>query len=223
MNIEECLKKYSNSYYENMFALSNTKTSDSYSHAIEFMHHYALSDEDYLRECYPLMEKVFKLSDSMEFDIYTSSLEILFQPDFHLFIHISSPIFTKENFLSVKNICKAYGEDYIYIVEDNYEETAIQLRIPSSISWNDLLSGGFMSNILFNMPYNKCRIFGSSGNWGRWCDYENTWIDYEIFGYKKENAEVIEYNRLMSLSEAEYDNLHQMAGVSPHLRKYFLT
>jgi len=54
------------------------------------------------------------------------------------------------------------------------------------------------------MPYNNYRIFGDSCSWGRWCDYENSWADYEIFGSKCDIPEIKDYLQKMALSLDDY-------------------
>lgn len=207
MVIKDCLKKYSNGYYDDMFGFYGKVDTKSRHKAEEFLKSYALGNKDFQQKCLPLMQNVFKHSNNCEFDIRKSSANELFQEGFQTYIHISSPMFTEESYLYIQKICKVCKDEYFYIVEDNNDSSAFQLRIPATTKWENLVSGGFISIVLFNMPYNNYKVFGDSGNWGKWCDYDNPWVDYEIFGTKVDFIDVKNYNSLMELSEKELSYL----------------
>ena len=204
MEITSCLKKYSDVYYEEMFGSSVSKNNHGFSHASKFLSDFALSTDEYLQECAPKMQKVFKPVGVAEFKICTSPVNMLFQPGYETTLLISSPLFMEDTYHLIQKICQACGDRFLYIVEDGAEDTAFQLKIPVTTSWEQLQSGGFISTVLFNMPYNNYRIFGDSCNWGRWCDYENSWADYEIFGSKLEIPEIKDYIKEMALSSDDY-------------------
>ena len=204
MVIEKCLRKYSDSYYEDMFGEAGANVIDSFNQASRFLSDFALSEESYKDECMPIMNKVFKFFQVGSFDIKSSPANILFQYGFNMSLQISSPMFTEEAYLLMQNIFKVCGDKYFFIVEDRLEDAAFQLKIPVTTSWKQLLSGGFISAVLFNMPYNSYRIFGDSGSWGKWCDYESSWSDYEIFGSNLDIPEIREYNLQMALPVDDY-------------------
>ena len=60
MVIEKCLRKYSDSYYEDMFGEAGANVIDSFNQASRFLSDFALSEESYKDECMPIMNKVFK-------------------------------------------------------------------------------------------------------------------------------------------------------------------
>lgn len=218
MEINNCLKKYSGSYYEDMFGLSNTKTIGSFGCASKFLSEFALSADEYQYECVPKMQKVFCSVGVDEFDICTSPVSMLFQPDFKTTLQISSPMFTEETYHLIQKICHACGDRYFYIVEDSLEDTVFQLKIPVTTSWEQLKSGSFISAVLFNMPYNKYRIFGDSCSWGKWCDYENSWADYEIFGSILDIPEIRNYNQKMALSVEDYLYIQNTIGFPKNIQ-----
>lgn len=218
MVIENCIKKYSDSYFEDMFGVSNTKAVESYSRALRFLSDFALDDNQYLQECVPIMQSVFNPVKANEFDIHTSSFNILFQKGFNMSLQISSPMFTEETYCFIQIIFQACGDHYFYIVEDSADNAAFHLKIPTTTSWKQLLSGGFISAVLFNMPYNNYRVFGDSGSWGKLCNYENSWSDYEIFGSKLDTPEIRNYNKQMALSVDDFLYLQNNIGFPPSIR-----
>ena len=203
MDVTSCLKKYSDNYYENMFGFFGEVNAKGQYKAEQFLKNYALSDSTFRQECLPVMQKVFKPFNTYDFDIRKCSFDTLFHDGFRTFFHVSSPMFTEESYLYLQKISKACGDNYFYIVEDSDDDFAFQLKIPTTTRWKKLMSGGFISSVLFHMPYNIYRIFGDSGFWGKLCNYDNPWVDYEIFGSKLDMMEVRNYHSLMKLSENE--------------------
>ena len=225
MNIQKCLDKYSDEYYRMMFALPTDKDdSVSYLKAKDFLERYALNNIMETEECLAKMCSVFKVVDYQWFDIEKMSLDELFKDEFHVFISLSSPLFQEENFLMIQNIEIKHGGNYLYVIEEETceedKDVAIKLRIPIDISWQEMKNGGFISDILLNMPHNNYFVFGDSGNWGRWYDYENPWRDYEVFGYKKETKEILEYRKVYSLATEEWDVLIKNGGIPHSLRRW---
>lgn len=218
MEITSCLNKYSDFYYEDMFGSSASKSIDGFNHASRFLSDFALSTDEYQDDCVHKMQKVFFPVGDADFDIRTSPVSMLFQPDFKTTLQISSPMFTEETYHLIQKICQVCGDRFFYIVEDSNEDTAFQLKIPVTTTWKQLQSGGFVSAVLFNMPYNNYRIFGDSCNWGKWCDYENSWSDYEIFGNKLDIPEIRKYHQQMALSVEDYLYMRNNAGFPPNIR-----
>lgn len=218
MKIANCLKKYSDRYYEEMFGLSKTKAIDGFSRASKFLSDFALSTESYLQECVPKMQKVYKSIGFNEFDIRTSPACMMFQPDFGATLHVSSPMFSEETWLLIQKICCACGDHFLYIIEESPEDSAFQLKIPITASWERLQSGSYISTVLFSMPYNNYRIFGDSCSWGKWCDYENSWSDYEIFGNNLDIPEIRKYNEQMALPVDDYLYMKNNTGFPPNIR-----
>ena len=224
MNITDCLRKYSDDYYIQMFGShTQMRFEESYNNAHAFLRHFAIEENDFKRNCLPILQQIFLLPLNEAFDIYSMDLCQVFQHNYNMKVHILSPIFTSETYPMIQGISKAYGEKYFYVIEKEYPDedtdTAFKLRFPTDISWRELLNGGFISEILFNMPYNQYYVFGESCNWGIWCDFENPWIDYQVFGSKSDIAEVKRYNKYMALTEEEYVDLEGCTEMPSTLAK----
>ena len=141
-----------------------------------------------------------------------------------MFSLLSSPLFWEEHFGYIKTIAKAFDDQYFYIIEDEsceeHADAALQLRIPTDISWEEMSDGGFVSDVAFNMFHNNYLVYGENGYWGRWCDYENGTIDYEVFGYKKMNPAIQHYKEWCS---ADIDmNEAEMIRLPKEIRQYLV-
>ena len=58
------------------------------------------------------------------------------------------------------------------------------------------------ADVLFNRPNCNYYVFGDSGKWGKWCDYDNIYSDYEIFCYKYVISPIMEYKAYFSEYES---------------------
>jgi hypothetical protein len=211
MDKKKVLQNYSDEYYRLMYGLHpDMSAAVSYDKAERFLNRFAIDDNYRIRECMRSMEEVFAWPINSPFDIENEYPENLFKPGLHLFAHVSTPLFTEEHFKLIKDIGNTMGDKWLYIIEECNEENsaiAFKFQFPIYISWDELADGGFISDVLLNMHHNNYFLFGDSGKWGRWCDYENSWMDYEIFGYNEECVAVEAYRQWCSLTKEEYKDL----------------
>lgn len=213
MDKKKVLQNYSDEYYRLMYGLHpDMSAAVSYDKAERFLNRYAIDDDFKIRECKRCMEKVFVWPTNKLFYIESDSPQKLFIHSFHLFAHLSTPLFTKEHFKLIQDVGKAIGDKWLYIIEEcdkRNDAIAFKLQFPIDVNWDELTDGGFISDVLLNMFHNNYFLFGDSGKWGRWCDYENSWMDYEIFGYHDESMAVKAYKQWCSLTKEEYEVLQE--------------
>ena len=74
MNITDCLRKYSDDYYTQMF-VSHTQMrfEESYNNAYAFLRNFSIEENDFERNCLPIIQQIFLLSLNEAFDIYSIS------------------------------------------------------------------------------------------------------------------------------------------------------
>ena len=221
MNIEKCIEKYSDESYKEMFGLhSEISPEESMVKAKLFLDRFAIVDKSTLKDCLFTMRKLFRPDGYKGFDVSKMHFSKIFNDDVTLFSYISSPLFWNENFFFIQNIAKIMGEKYFYIIEDEeceeHADAAFQLKIPVDISWEELSDGGFVSDVVFNMFHNNYLVFGDSGNWGRWSDYENTRVDYEVFGYKTNIPEIQNYRDWYAMDKEEMAKMNIPDEIKKH-------
>lgn len=209
MDIKKCLDKYSDDFFSSMYGMHKiANPNTSMEQAKAFLHQYAMSDSEYNNICIPAMRKIFVSKPETYFDIRNMGVGELFGVESDYFTYLSSPLFWKETYELIQAVCKDYGDQYIFIVEEERceecPEAAFKLKIPISNSWEVVSEGGFIADVLFNMFNNNYYVFGDSGNWGKWCDYDNDYIDYEVFGYKDSNAAILAYKDYFSISKNDF-------------------
>lgn len=204
MNIEKCLGLYCDIFFHEFWGI-NQQIKDEESlrlQAIDFLKQYSLNDLEYKDNCVPVMKKVFRCSPEMSFDVSMMSMSELIEEGFEYFSYYSSPLFWKESYELIQKISRECGDNNIYIIEDEScekeSDVAFKIKIPVSKSWEDLSNGGFIADVLFNMPNHNYYVFGDSGKWGKWCDYDNRYYDYETFCCKHVTPSVLDYKSYFS-------------------------
>lgn len=222
MNKKACLSKYSDEYYGNMFGIyPEMDGEESARKAKTFLDKYAMNDDSYHSLCIPAQQRIFRHPAPKGFNILEQEVYEIFHDGVKFFSYVSTPLFWKENFELFQAIGRAFGERNLFIIEDEECEEdpqqTFKLQIPIETTWSELSDGGFISDVVLNMHHNNYFVFGDSGNWGRWCDYENGWMDYEVFAYKRLCPEILRYKDWCSISEEEYQEVEK-AGI-PHALK----
>ena len=215
MNIKTCLEKYSDEFYSEMYGMHpNRDKTTSLKEAKEFLARFAMDSLEYERKCVPVMRKIFLSTAESYFDIRKKSMTELLREEYDFFSYQSSPLFWKESYMLIQAICKDFGDKYLYIVEEERCEecadAAFKIKLPINASWDTISRGGCITDVLFNMFRNNYYVFGDSGNWGKWCDYDNDYIDYEVFCYKSLMQSIQVYKDYFSISREEYDSLRNL-------------
>lgn len=204
MNIEKCLNNYCDAFYHEFWGINHQLANHEVlmQQAIVFLNQYAMNKFVYKDVCTPVMQKIFKVSPSEIFDIRVMPMTEMIEDGFDYFSYHSSPLLWKESYELIQKVCAEYGDKYIFIVEEeeceSSPDSAFKLRIPVCKSWEELSNGGYISDVLFNRPNCNYYVFGDSGMWGKWCDYDNNNMDYETFCYKHITPSVSEYKTYFS-------------------------
>lgn len=204
MNIEKCLDYYSESFNHEFWSIDSQIVDENVlrRQALDFLRHYAMSDSEYKDLCTPVMQTVFRFSLERTFKIGSMALDEMFEDGFEYFSYNSSPLFWKESYELLMKVCMEYGDKNIFIVEEEScekdPEVAFKIKIPVGKSWEEISKGGYITDVLFNMPNHNYYVLGDSGMWGKWCDYDNRFSDYETFCFKRMSPVVLEYKDYFS-------------------------
>ncbi len=72
----------------------------------------------------------------------------------------------------------------------------------AKITWQEIISGNFISTVLFNFPEKEYFVFGDSGFWGKYSANEYRY-PLEIIGFKREYQSLFskQYKSLMITDE----------------------
>jgi hypothetical protein len=161
------------------------------------------------------VEKWLTIQDSI-FNSEAKHLpDMMFNNNFELFPLVGGNIFTTEkDFTLLQNCISQTGDKYFTIVqnknvvievyygENNYRvHPFLRFKYPVNVSWDEMMSGGFVSSELFQSCYKDYFVFGDSGTWGRYVanDYVQPTNNLgsnplNIMGFKKEYSKVFRKN-----------------------------
>ena len=107
----------------------------------------------------------------------------VFKEDFDFIVTPGSTFLRKQE-LELLQSCMKITEDKYFIAIEDVEVNpmqnvrywfAVAFRFPSNVSNEDIMSGGWLSWDVFNRPIRNFRVFGDSGRWGVYSEY-----DYEM-------------------------------------------
>lgn len=170
---------------------------------------YWLDGAEYLENWLPIQESIF--------DSQAKHLpDLMFKPNFELLPLAGINIFTSEEDFGLLQSCmKQTGDNYFVIVQNEkviiefYDpengygvHPFLRFKYPVDISWDEMMSGGYISIELLQGAAKDYFVFGDGGTWGRYVanSYENPSAIPEfstplnIMGFKKEYSEIFRTN-----------------------------
>lgn len=149
--------------------------------AKKYLKKYWLSEEEYCSFWKPIQDKIFISKNEFPDLLYTSEYEILALRGGCLFL--------QEDYEQLQKVLLKIGETEFVIIQSTQDFTEGQpmfkMKFPVNTSWEELISGNYISAIIFEMNYNEYYVFGASGVWGK---YSATEFEYplDIIGFKSE-------------------------------------
>ena len=151
--------------------------------AEEYLRKYWLPEQEYLSVWKPIQDKIFVQGKSLPDLVYSSEFEMIALRGGCLFL--------EEDFKQLQKAMQEVGEEYFVIIQHSQDftegEPMFRMKFPVNITWEELISGNYISAVLFEMSYNEYFVFSESGNWGKYSanDYE---YPLDIVGFKPELA-----------------------------------
>ena len=111
----------------------------------------------------------------------------IFLTEFELIPMLGGSIFSKEDFDILKMCMEETQDKYFVIIQNTFgqeDPTAFRMKYPSEISWEELMSGNYISTVLFEMFHNDYFVFGDSGFWGKYVANDEV-VPLDILGVKE--------------------------------------
>ena len=163
-----------------------------------YLHKYWLSEQEYLNTWKQIQDKIFYQDKGLP--------DLVCRSGFDMIALRGGCLFVEEDFKQLQNIMQEVGDSYFVIIQRSQEftegEPMFRMKYPVGITWDELVSGNYISAILFEMCYNEYFVFGECGNWGKYSanDYE---YPLDIIGFKPELAHVFKKHLQQSKEEQE--------------------
>ena len=161
---------------------------------------YWLRKSEYLQKWLPLQSSIYEVSGNQFPDVK-------FQDGFEVIPLRGGLIFAEDDFSLLQRCMKETGDRNFVVVEnvdeDNprHGEPPLRFVYPASVTWEDLLSGGYVSLELYQIGIKEYFVFGDTGTWGKYVanDYINP---LDLVGFQKEVSSLFRGN-FESLVESE--------------------
>lgn len=183
MNYNEIISRCSAVYP--MFSFSNNVEDETKSEkkALKYLQKYYISNALLLNHCKMLQKVIFRLPS-------LGLPDSVFNNRFELKCILGGCLFNEEEYNLFIKILRTLGEKRFYVLQNDYGgklECPLCLQFDIGTTWDDMNSGGMLSDYLLRMPYEQYFFFGDKGNWGRFTDNEFD-CPVDVYGFT-ENAE----------------------------------
>jgi hypothetical protein len=99
-----------------------------------------------------------------------SAADPTFRSDLVLRPMLGVVVLIERDWEALRRVGKAAGDSCIVLIGQagsaEPDDPEIRLRFPIDATWADLMSGNFVSSIVFEMPYKEYLVLGDSARWG---------------------------------------------------------
>jgi hypothetical protein len=196
------INQYVNYWYADFSKITPLSEWGNKKSATTYMEKYWLDEKEYFKIWKPIQDKIFIQNSSLPSLIYHS--------DFKIIVSNGGCLLTEKDFKQLQRVMQKIGEEYFVIIQHTQEfthsEPMFRMKFPTSITWKELMSGNYISAVLFEMHYNEYYIFGESAHWGRYSatDYE---FPFSLIGIKSQYASI--FKKYFSLSKKELDTVQK--------------
>lgn len=178
--IDKLIELYGHSNSEEVFHLSVTGRQADSVVARKYLKKYHLSEEEYMRVWKPIQDLIFVNQNK-------GLPSMVFRSSFSLSAIYGGVLFVESDFERLRSSLRLLGDQHIIIIQNDFggdlKFTPLRMKYPSDITWEELMSGNFISVALFEMFANEYFVFSESGKWGKYSanDYEQP---LDIIGFK---------------------------------------
>lgn len=135
---------------------------------------------------------------------------ILFTKNYDLLALRGGVLFVEKRFKLLQECMRKTGDKYFVIIENSFggklKKPAFRMKYPINITWAELMSGNYISSVLFEMFHNEYFVFGDTGDWGKYVanDYERP---LDIIGFKKEHEAT--FRKYFKVSKKEHQEIRE--------------
>lgn len=213
MEFKKHLEFYCAEYFKTYTPLAEDEFNDKVKAQI-FMEKYWLPEYEY--------QKIWKPRQNHIFINQEKNIEVmLFNSEYEIFVINGGALLSKQDYEELQICMKAIGDEYFVIVQNNvgkndsYIEPLFRMKFPVSISWEELMSGSYISSALFYYSHNSFFVFGENLNWGKYSANE---LGIDIIGTTKKNIKLFKDN--LTITEQEKEWLRKQFDIPAFYKKY---
>ena len=150
--------------------------------AILFLEKYSFINRSIPTEWILSKERIFNLPFKKEDYLYPTHV---YKDGFVSSCKQSGALFDKTGYEALQSSLINMGENQLFIekVQECYDPLPLFLSLPVRLSWEELLSGGFIVSFLIDFPHGFFFLFSPSALWGLFIA-NDALFDVEILGVK---------------------------------------
>ena len=150
--------------------------------AILFLEKYSFINRSIPTEWILSKERIFNLPFKKEDYLYPTHV---YKDGFVSSCKQSGALFDKAGYEALQSSLINMGENQLFIekVQECYDPRPLFLSLPVRLSWEELLSGGFIVSFLIDFPHGFFFLFSPSALWGLFIA-NDALFDVEILGVK---------------------------------------
>jgi hypothetical protein len=97
---------------------------------------------------------------------------MVFKDDFELTVEINDGLFSETSFKKLKDCLISIGEESFVVIGQDFngklERPIFRMKFPVNISWDEMMSGDFISMILFGFSQGEYMVYGQTSEWAKY-------------------------------------------------------
>jgi len=174
----QLIKKYSSGKYSLYSKSGREEKWGNKTIAEEYLKKYFIPKNEYNNIWKPIQSEIFSAE---------SPPSMVFSNGFNALALRGGFLFTRKNYEALQNCLLSINEKYIVVIQNDFHglisPPLFRMKYPISTTWEELMSGNFISTALFEMFHNDYYVFGENAVWGKYSanDDENP---LDIIGFK---------------------------------------
>jgi hypothetical protein len=132
--------------------------------ASKYLEKYWLPETEYEKIWKPIQDQIFVRGKRLPDLVFSNSYELL--------AFRGGCLFVEEDFTKLQECFIKLGNSHFAIVENPFlaeaDEPLFRMKYPASISWNELISGNYISAIILESDIKEFYVFGETSAWGKY-------------------------------------------------------
>ncbi|MGP1501429.1 MAG: hypothetical protein ACTTJM_06545 [Bergeyella cardium] len=170
-NIRALLNEYRQEKYSLYNQYYSMKDWGNVMDAESYLKKYYLDEQEYLQKWKNIQDTIF-INQRKGFP------KMIFREEFFLFPFRGGILFERTEYEELQKFMLEIEDKYLIIIQNDFggleKKTVLRMKYPSTITWEELMSGNFISTVLVEMFANEYFVFSESGLWGKYSanDYD---------------------------------------------------
>jgi len=134
-----------------------------------YLKKYWLSESEYQAVWKPIQDQIFLPSAAFP--------QSILQPKYQFIALTGGCLFLEDDFRHFQKAITQVGDSQFVVIQSSQEYTTgepmFRMKYPANISWEELISGDYISAVIFGMGYNEYYVFGTTGLWAKYSATDN--------------------------------------------------